>query len=423
MTPPDPTSSLSTKDLQALLAVTRSLAAPHDLAHLLAEVAAAACQVLHAERASVWLLDAETRELVLEIASDLKQVRVPISTGLVGSCALSGLAVNVPDCYADPRFNAQVDRISGFRTRCSLTLPLVDHRGAMVGVMQILNKQGGAFDSGDEAVGGALAAQCAVALSRARMSEGLLAGELLRREFELASSLQIGSLPAAMPEVPGYAMHATFKPASLTGGDTYDLARVAQGLLVVLGDAAGHGLAPAVSVMQMHAMLRMAFRMGADLETAFRQVNDQLAQTLPDSRFVTAFIGLLDAQSHRLRFISGGQAPILHWRAAEAACTVYRAGSFPMGAMPIVRLKPAVELEMAPGDWLVLLTDGIYEYADPHGEPFGRERVEQVLRMSDQASPDELASQLMGALKDFARGAPQDDDITMVLLRRLPARP
>ena len=77
----------------------------------------------------------------------------------------------------------------------------------------------------------------------------------------------------------------------LTGGDTFDLALVGDGLLVVLGDATGHGIAPALSVTQMHAMLRMAFRLGADLETAFMQVNNQLAETLAEDRFITAFIG------------------------------------------------------------------------------------------------------------------------------------
>mgnify|MGYP006357907257 CR=1 FL=1 len=116
-------------------------------------------------------------------------------------------------------------------------------------------------------------------------------------------------------------MFGTFEPAELTGGDTFDLAALQQGLLVVLADATGHGIAPALSVTQMQAMVRMAFRMGADLETAFIQVNNQLADTLADDRFITACIGLLDASTHQLRLHSGGQGPILHFRAATRACT------------------------------------------------------------------------------------------------------
>ncbi len=420
MRTPSRRSQLSLQGIEAILEVTRALAAPFDLRTMLAQVTAAACSVLGAARASVWLHDDANDELFVEVASDLGQIRVPMGVGFVGRSARDRVTINVPDCYADARFNPEVDRRTGFRTRCSLTLPLVDHRGTLIGVLQLLNKDGGAFDGADEALAEALAAQCAVALSRVRMTEALIAGELMRREVELASMVQRSTLPAAMPEVPGYAMHGSFLPASLTGGDTYDLALIPQGLLVVLGDATGHGIAPALSVTQMHAMLRMAFRLGASLETAFRHVNDQLAQVLSDGRFVSTFIGLLDPASHRLRFLSGGQGPILHFQAAQGACAVHRATSFPMGAMPIQTLRPAVEIDMAPGDWLVLLSDGIYEYADAAGEQFGRDRVQQVVRAAQDEAPAALAERLMAAVRLHAQGALQEDDITIVLVRRDP---
>ena len=88
----------------------------------------------------------------------------------------------------------------------------------------------------------------------------------------------MSTLPSAMPPVPGYDLFGTSRPAEQTGGDTFDMIPTERGLVVVLGDATGHGIAPALSVTQMQAMLRMAFRLGADLPTAFRNVNDQLAR-------------------------------------------------------------------------------------------------------------------------------------------------
>ncbi len=421
MTPANSLARLSRQEMEVILAVTRALAAPFDLPALLVEVTAAARRVLHAERGSVWLLEEATAELVLEVSADLGQVRVAVGHGLVGACARDGRLINVPDCYADPRFDASVDRSSGFHTRCSLTLPLVDHQARLIGVMQLLNRHRGVFDAADEALAEALAAQCAVALSRARMTAALVAAEALRREAELAQKVQRSALPSRLPVVAGYDMHASFLPASLTGGDTYDLLAVEQGLLVVLGDAAGHGLAPALAVMQMQAMLRMALRLGATLESAFIRVNDQLVQTLPDGLFVTAFIGLLDAARHRVRFLSGGQGPILHFRAAAGVCAAYRATSFPLGSMPIGSLRPAVEFEMAPGDILVLLTDGIFEYVGPDGDMYGRQRVEQLVRRCHREPASALADLLLADLREFARGAAQEDDITIVLLKREPA--
>jgi sigma-B regulation protein RsbU (phosphoserine phosphatase) len=418
MNDPSGSQGLTRQEMEQILAVTRALAAPFDLRSMLATVAAAARQVLRAERSSVWLHDAPLGELVLEIASDLAAVRIPVGTGLVGACARDRLTINVPDCYADPRFDAAMDRRSGFRTRCSVTLPLVDPRGALVGVMQVLNKEGGVFDDADVLLAEALAAQCAVALSRVRMTEALIEGERLRQELELARQVQQSTLPAAMPVVSGYDMHAHFQPAEQTGGDTYDLALVAQGLLVVLADATGHGIAPALAVTQMQAMLRMALRLGSDLPTAFREVNDRLAETLPDDRFITAFVGLLDPGTHRLRFLSGGQGPVLHFHAGSGACDVLGPTSFPMGAMPLARPRPPVELALAPGDWVVLLSDGIYETTGPDGSTFGEARVIDLVRAHGAERAEQLSGRLLDAVRDFAQGGPQADDITLVVVKR-----
>jgi phosphoserine phosphatase RsbU/P len=416
-----PTARLSIRDMEAILATTRALASPFDLHTMLEAVTDAARNVLRAERASVWLHEPATNDLYIEIASDLRQTRVPIGTGIVGICARDHKPINVPDCYADPRFNPAIDVQSGFHTRCSLTVPLLDHENALIGVMQVLNKANGTFDVADQALAEALAAQCAVALSRVRMLSKLRAADRVRHELELASKVQRRTLPSVTPELEGYAMHGVFMPAAQTGGDTYDLALVEQGLLVVLADATGHGIGPALSVTQMHAMLRMALLMGADLETAFRRVNDRLAQVLAEGNFVTAFIGLLDPSTHRLRFLSGGQAPILHVRGSDGHCTTYRATSFPMGAMPIEALRPAVELDLAPGDWVVLLSDGIFEYENAAGQVFGRERVQELLRAACHQSPAAVGDALLDAVRIHGNDTVQQDDITMVLLRRIAA--
>ena len=375
---------LSVGDLEAILEVTRALASPFDLMTMLAEVVNAAKQVLKADRGSVWLYDAARDELVLEVATGIPPVREPASAGLVGACARSREIINVPDCYADPRFDRRVDRESGYRTRCLLTLPLVDHQDALVGVMQLLNKEGGAFDADDEAVAVALAAQCAVALQRVRMTEALIEGERLRHELGMARVVQMSALPATMPVLPGYDVFGVFearradrrrhlRPGSSPSAACWWCWR----------DAAGHGIAPALSVTQMHAMLRMAFRLGADLETSFAQVNNQLAETLPDDRFITAFVGLLDAASHRVRVPErrpGSRSCTS--MPPTAACTRHGPTCFPLGAMPAASLRPAATFDLAPGDILVLLSDGVYEYLDASRAEFGEARVEAVVRVA-----------------------------------------
>jgi len=199
------------------------------------------------------------------------------------------------------------------------------------------------------------------------MTEALIEGERMRQELEMAREVQMSTLPSAMPPVPGYDLFGTSRPAEQTGGDTFDMIPTERGLVVVLGDATGHGIAPALSVTQMQAMLRMAFRLGADLPTAFRHVNDQLAATLADDRFVTAFVGVLDPLTHRFEFHSGGQARSCTSR-QQPAHARRTPDELPLGAMPLAKLRPSVTLDMRPGDVVLLITDGVYEYHDPDGE-------------------------------------------------------
>jgi phosphoserine phosphatase len=418
MKAPSAARELSVRDVEPILAVAAKLAAPFDLNTMLEEVVAAARNVLHAERGTVWLYDRNADELVMRLSTDMRGQRVPAGTGLVGTCARTRTAINVPDCYADPRFDPTMDRRSGHRTRCMLTLPLVGHNDTLVGVMQVLNKAHGVFDAEDERLASVLAAQCAIALQRVRMTEALVESERLREQLEIARVVQASSLPAHMPRIEGYDVHAISRPADATGGDTYDLAAMPGGALVVLGDATGHGIGAALAVAQMQAMLRMAFRLGTPLEQAFVHVNNQLAAAMPPGHFVTAFVGVLDARHHRVRFHSGGQAPILHYRAGSGAFETHMPTSFPLAAMPLESIRAAAELALEPGDILALVSDGVFEYHDAGGTQFGEERTREVIGANAQASMRELSAAILDAVGGFAAGAPQEDDMTVVLVKR-----
>ena len=417
MNAPSREQDLSARDLEPILGLASKLAAPFDLETMLAEVVDAGTRVLHADRGSVWLYDRNSDELVLRVADEIKEVRVPAGTGIVGTCARTRQIINVPDCYADARFDSSTDKRTGYRTRCLLTLPLVDHKGILVAVMQLLNKADGVFDAADESLGRVLAAQCAVALQRTLMMEELIEGEKLRQQLETARIVQMSTLPAAMPYLPGYEVCGTFKPADLTGGDTYDLAVLEQGLLIVLGDATGHGIGPALSVTQMQAMLRMAFRMGADLDTAYKHVNNQLAERLPSDRFITAFIGLLDTAAHQLRFHSGGQGPIFIYRARDRSFAEFKPTSFPLAAMPLERLRPSIAVELGEGDILALVSDGIFEQRNREGEEYGEARVKAVIERNNRQATADIVAELFAAIAAFA-GEKQDDDMTVVLVKR-----
>jgi len=413
---------LSRESLLRILEVSQKLAESFEPMRLLTEVVEAGKDVLLADRGSLWIYDAESGDLELKVpreSEDDPPIRVPAGLGLVGECLEKRKIINVPDAYADDRFSSAVDRSTGYRTRSILSIPLLGRSGEPVGVMQLLNKHGGVFDDNDEMAATALAAQCAVALQRTQLTETLLLKERLDEEVSLAREIQMSTLPDVMPEVPGYDVHGEFLPTDATGGDMFDLVMLDNQLFILLGDATGHGFGPALSATQMQAMLRVSFRCGADLSRAYQHVNNQLAEDLPDDRFLTAFMGFLNPAEHIVSYYSGGQGPLLHYHAAEKRCEWLKPTHFPVGILELDDPGEAFTLQMAPGDVLALLSDGIYEYANDQGAQFGEDRVAQLLDYHHELPMAKLSKELLQAVFEFGEDAIQADDITIVLIRRL----
>lgn len=405
--------------LQQILDVTRKLAAPYDLDTMLSEVVDAARSILHADRGTVFLYDADSDELVVRVGTGLDSIRMPAYKGIVGESAQTRKLINVPDCYADERFNRDIDKQTGYRSRCMLTIPLIGYEDSLVGVLQILNKTEGVFDEQDEFIASALAAQAAVVLHRVKVTESMIATEKLDREITVARDVQLGTLPKQMPEVPGYNVGGVFSPTDQTGGDLYDFVPLSSHqLFLLMGDATGHGIGPALSATQVRAMLRVALRLGANLDDAFVHINDQLVQDLPDDRFVTGFFGLLDAEKHTVQFHSGGQGPIMHFHAASGDYDWHPASTFPLGYMDQTQLAEATEIVMQPGDILGLISDGIYEYENASGEQFGQERLAEVVDAHGPGDMEGLVQKIMLATRSHGGPVPQADDITIVLVHR-----
>lgn len=410
-----------TQALRQILEVTRKLAAPFDLDTMLAEVVDASRDVLNADRGTVFLYDSDSDELVVRVGTELENIRIPADKGIVGESAQSRKLINVPDCYADDRFNRAIDKQTGYRSRCMLTVPLIGYENSLVGVLQILNKNSGVFDEQDEFVAQALAAQAAVVLHRATITEQMLASERLDREITVARDVQMGTLPKSMPKMKGYDFGGAFAPTDQTGGDLYDFVPLDdKQLFLLMGDATGHGIGPALSATQVRAMLRVAIRLNSSLDDAFVHINDQLCEDLPDDRFVTGFFGLLDSTSNTVSFHSGGQGPIMHFHASRNEYDWHPATTFPLGYMPQTDLGDAVVATLEPGDMLGLISDGIYEYENESGLQFGQQGVINILDNNREADTQDLVNMIMEGARQHGGEAPQADDITIVLARRLP---
>ncbi|MEX2126456.1 MAG: GAF domain-containing SpoIIE family protein phosphatase [Woeseia sp.] len=394
------------------------LAAPGALPRLLREIVEVGKVAIVAEAGILWLMDRQSGELVMVVPATDDPARLRPGHGLVGECAASGKITNIPDVRDNRRTDDWRSPIQDFEARSLLNVPILGQENSLLGVMQWLGTHPGQFDRHDEWIGPALAAQAAIAIQHSNMTDRLLADAILHHEVAVAREIQVSTLPEVMPQVPGYDVHGQFLPTQHTGGDLYDLVVLDGRLFMLLGDATGHGFGPALSATQMQAMLRVAFRLGADLDSAYMHVNNQLNEDLPDDRFITAFMGFLDPVSHEVEFHSGGQGPILHFHALTDECEWQKPTNFPVGIMPLDGTAPARRLQLQPGDVLALISDGLYEYATPDGRLFGEDGVATVLRQGRDLPMAELSRKLVQAAFEFGSGAAQADDITLVLVKR-----
>jgi len=379
-------------------------------------------EVVSAERATVFLHDRRSGELISRVGTGLEamEVRMPAGTGIAGLCASTRTIVSVPDAYADPGFNREIDQRSGFRTRDILAVPLIGLDDSLVGVLQILNSLDGSFSAEDARIAEVLAAQCATALQRARLLEDYLVKQKLERDLTLARAIQREMLPAAMPSLPGYELAGWNEPADQTGGDLFDAVAVGgDRVFLLLADACGHGIGPALSVTQLRSMVRMALRLDRSLDDLFRQANDQLVQDLSSDHFITAFLGMLDARSHTISYHACGQGPLIHLPADGSPPRRLDASTVPMGILPGIVPAAGEPVRMAPGDIFCLVSDGIFEQEGRGGRRYGIRRIEALLSRWRRLPLEDLTARLRDAVRRHAGEVPQADDMTIVLVRRL----
>ena len=412
-----------------ILDVARRLAVPCDLNELLELIVDAARQVLTADRGSIFLYDGATEQLYTTVATGARQIRFGIDQGIAGACARERRIINVPNCYEDARFNPQIDRQTGYRTRCLLAVPLIGLDDELVGVTQLLNPVKGHFDDYDNRIAEALASQAAVAIQRAHLMEERLVKVKWEHDLELARQIQMNVLPKELPSCAGYDLVTFSQPADQTGGDIYDLIRLQPAkagdrpdtapLLLLLADASGHGIGPALSVTQVRAMLRIGIRFSQRLGELLTHINSQLTRDLASEHFITAFLGILDPLAHRLHYHAPGQGPLLHYQAATGKCALHHASTVPLGIVEDLSFGTPAVIDLAPNDLFVLLTDGFYECQNADQQQFGHERMSRLVAGSAGGSAQQILQVLLDAMQRFVAGQPQADDQTAIVIKRV----
>ncbi len=244
--------------------------------------------------------------------------------------------------------------------------------------------------------------------------------EKIERDLNLAREIQTGLLPKEPPVVPGFEIGGWNRPADKTGGDYFDLLTLPnQKTLFALADVTGHGVGPALIAAVFRAYLRAAALGAHDaLTQVLAIVNRFICADTPVEKFVTAAIGVLDPTTHTAELASGGQAPLLFFEAATGEVHNWNAENVPFGVVDDWVFEPPRTVKFAPGDMLVLATDGFFEWMNGSHELFGTQRVIDYVRTNHALPTEKFIDGLHKAVRKHGGGTLQGDDLTIILIRR-----
>lgn len=242
--------------------------------------------------------------------------------------------------------------------------------------------------------------------------------EKLDHELQVACQIQMSILPRTLPQVTGYEFGARMVPARVVGGDFYDVFRLGRGKIgMMIGDVADKGMPSAIFMARTHAFLYAELNRGSSPVAVLKRVNRYLGQISVAPLFVTVLLGILDLQSGEFHYgRAGHELPIL----ADGASRIER---FPWteGQLLGILDDPVIDEQrvvIPPGGTVLFYTDGLADERNPLGSFFGLNGVIETFRDSCTQPASMICDTFIQAISSYQQGMPQDDDITMVVLKR-----
>jgi phosphoserine phosphatase len=413
------------EELSSIVEATKKLNSTLDLGELISIILQIATRQTGAGRGTVFLVDAEKNEIWSLVGLGLEQqvIRLPADRGIAGWVAQNGRSVRLENAYEDPRFEPEVDRRLGFTTKQLLCLPIRNEDGAIVGVLQLLNKQE-PFTSEDEEFLDALSAHVAIALEKAQLHRERVEKEKLERDLALAREIQAGLLPDAPPVMQGIEIAVSHKPSQMVGGDYYDFVKLPPeengGLLIVVADVEGKGAASALVMANVQATLHALADQPGPLEKLPATINQKMLAASSGGRrtkYLSMFLASLDESGRKLRYVNAGHVPPAVIR-TDGSCEWLTEGGMVVGLLPDQEYLSG-ELALKKDDLLVACTDGITEAMDAAGDEFGKPRLAELVSRLRALAPQEILDGVLEAVNAHARGGMNEDDRILMVLKAL----
>jgi phosphoserine phosphatase RsbU/P len=407
--------------LNELLAVlARTMSSDRSSEEIMHTIVHQSLKAIHAEQGVITLVephDGDSMKTLMRTAvSSAQRSPYHFNQSLLGWMYLNKKPLMVLDPHSDERFRGVAWDPS---IRSLVCVPLMI-KAELKGVLTVYNKKGSEhFTDDDLRLLAIIAAQSAQVVENARLHEAEADLQKMREEVQLASRIQMDLLPKEQPQIPGYDIAGRSIPAQVVGGDYFDFIPVDdRRTALCLGDVSGKGLPASLLMANLQATLRGQTPYSDSARACIQRCNKLLFQSTNSEKFVTLFYGILDRERHALSFTNAGhENPFLFSEGGEA-------NRLTEGGVVLSILEdfPYTEatVGLRPGDLLVIFSDGITEAINPAQELFGEDRLAEVIAAHRTAPAQELIEQIMGAVRTYAGRAPQMDDMTLVVVKRLP---
>jgi serine phosphatase RsbU (regulator of sigma subunit) len=405
--------------LSALSQASMALISNRPVNELLEFILELAFKVIRAER-GVLMLTTEGGGLSVEAvrSADGRNTteEIAFSRTIADKVVKEKVSILTKNALADPRFGRQ-DSIISLGIRSAMCVPLW-HDDAVTGLIYVdsLSREN-SFNQDDLTLLSSLANVAAIKLENAKLLEEMIEKKRMERELELAGEIQQNSLPSQAPRYPGWDIVGTNTPCYTIGGDYFDFIDRPNGLAVTLGDVSGKGASAALMMMVLRAMVHFACQRETEVLTILSQTNAVMFDNSPAQFYVTFFFGDLETGSGKFRYVNAGHIPPILYRAKSRTIERLTAGGTVIGLFAETPFE-AGEVEFAPGDILLVFSDGLSEAWGQDEEEFGEERMGVLVRDNASLPARELEQTIQNEVESFTAGARATDDRTLIVVKR-----
>lgn len=409
------------EELSVLNELARAIGASSSSEEIMQTIIRRSMRAVNAEQGVITLVGQQAnspmKTLVRAMVSSSEHEEFHLTQALLGWMHLNKKPLLLNDPRTDERFRGVTWDES---IRSLLCVPLII-KSELKGVLTLSNKKAGKrFTDDDQRLLAIIAAQSGQVIENARLNEREKQLLIMQEELRLAAKIQTELLPKESPSVSGYDIAGASIPAQIVGGDYFDFIPMDDSRIAIcLGDVTGKGLPASLLMANVQATLRSQSFLHTSAQKCIERSNAFLFQSTSAEKFVTLFYGILDFKNHTLSFSNAGHDhPFLFQE--DGPPIRLKTGGIMLGMMDSFPFEEEV-VALDGSSLIVMCSDGIAEAMNPDQEQFGEQRIEQVIQENRHLSATEIVGALMRAAKLHAGLAPQSDDMTIVVVKRVAA--